>query len=380
MPRFVCDRCRFEETRPADQEPWICPSCGWARWSNEKGDDGRRSPAVGSPGRAHGAGGSGVGAGEGPPGVEVEPLEIHREFEGVRLEEPGGVAVGPAGEVVIVDSGNQRIIRLDGDEVLTTGLEGELPDGARPLAAAFDPRGKIRVATNCSRAGAYREDSERILVLDRELEVLGSFGERAVPMPPGNLGPGPMGTFNHPVAVAVAGDGRTYVAEATGGRVQVFAPVEIEDGTVRTEVVNWWGEYDIDLDLVRTGTEPGVWSDISDMTLEGDEVVVLDGFAPCAHVFDLEGEPRGLWRLADDDLTSFSTLAFLPSGHLVVIEKDRNRMHVRDPRKGVVAVSGGPGMKPGQFLSPEGMAAGDDGIVYVADTGNHRVQVLRVEA
>jgi DNA-binding beta-propeller fold protein YncE len=37
---------------------------------------------------------------------------------------------------------------------------------------------------------------------------------------------------------------------------------------------------------------------------------------------------------------------------------------------------GGPGSQPGQFRAPSGIVVGPRGEIYVADTGNHRVQVL----
>jgi DNA-binding beta-propeller fold protein YncE len=40
------------------------------------------------------------------------------------------------------------------------------------------------------------------------------------------------------------------------------------------------------------------------------------------------------------------------------------------------AVIGGPGDGPGQFQEPEALAVDRDGRMYVADTGNHRLQFL----
>lgn len=382
MSQFVCDRCGFEETRPADHEPWICPSCGWTRWAEEAADESSPSPGrgagQGSARRDHRRPASKAETRAASPRVEV--LDIHRQFDGVELDGPAGVAVGPSGEILILDSGNRRLVRLDEDEILTVSLEGELDEGIRPVAAVLDSQGRSYVATDCSGSGWYGEDSERVLVLGPELEVLGSFGKRPVPMPTGNVGPGPMGTLNHPVAVAVADDGTIYVAEDAGARVQVFEPLEVEGGTVRTEAVNWWGQHDLGFGASQSGSQPGVWSAINDMTLEDDEIMVLDGMVPCVHVFDLGGEPRGLWRIGDDDLTAFSTFGLLPSGRLLAIEENTNRMVLQDRGSGAAATFGGSGMKPGQFLAPEGMAVCDDGTVWVADTGNHRVQVLRVEA
>jgi len=29
---FQCDQCSYEEWRPEEQEPWLCPVCGNMRW------------------------------------------------------------------------------------------------------------------------------------------------------------------------------------------------------------------------------------------------------------------------------------------------------------------------------------------------------------
>lgn len=42
-----------------------------------------------------------------------------------------------------------------------------------------------------------------------------------------------------------------------------------------------------------------------------------------------------------------------------------------------VRAIGGKGARPGQFDSPQGIAMDSHGMVYVADTGNHRVQIIR---
>jgi tripartite motif-containing protein 71 len=45
----------------------------------------------------------------------------------------------------------------------------------------------------------------------------------------------------------------------------------------------------------------------------------------------------------------------------------------------VLARWGGAGAGPGQFVEPVGLAADPSGRIYVADTGNHRVQVFDAE-
>lgn len=70
-------------------------------------------------------------------------------------------------------------------------------------------------------------------------------------------------------------------------------------------------------------------------------------------------------------------------GRLYVAETGGSRIQIMDvvaaPDVASIAVLGSSGSGPGQFRAPQGVApALDDGIIYVADTYNNRVQKLRV--
>jgi DNA-binding beta-propeller fold protein YncE len=52
----------------------------------------------------------------------------------------------------------------------------------------------------------------KVLMFDPEHKLLGDFG---------SMGAG-LGQFYHPTAIAASGDGKVYVAQGYGGRVQVF--------------------------------------------------------------------------------------------------------------------------------------------------------------
>ena len=94
-------------------------------------------------------------------------------------------------------------------------------------------------------------------------------------------------------------------------------------------------------------------------------------FGPFAGALENLGEP--------------SDCAFGPDGRLYVLERTANRVSIFT----VTAVEGAPaltfsaagtfgsfGSGPGEFRFPEGIAVGEDGVVAVADTGNHRVQLF----
>ncbi|MGH2541873.1 MAG: hypothetical protein ACRDIB_03695, partial [Ardenticatenaceae bacterium] len=67
-----------------------------------------------------------------------------------------------------------------------------------------------------------------------------------------------------------------------------------------------------------------------------------------------------------------------PSGvrNLVVADTGNHRIRVMRPDGSLVSEFGGFGAESGQFNEPWGVAAAPDGTIYVADTWNHRVQHL----
>lgn len=78
---------------------------------------------------------------------------------------------------------------------------------------------------------------------------------------------------------------------------------------------------------------------------------------------------------AHNDLRGASAAAFDDDDRLWVAESGRDRL-ISVARDGTRRAHGARGSELGRFLRPGGLACGPDGRVYVADTGNHRVQVL----
>jgi DNA-binding beta-propeller fold protein YncE len=66
-----------------------------------------------------------------------------------------------------------------------------------------------------------------------------------------------------------------------------------------------------------------------------------------------------------------------PDGLIYVADAENDRIQVVDGAGRVVAAWGSKGAAPGQFSYPIGIAADAAGNVYVADFGNDRVQKFR---
>ncbi len=78
----------------------------------------------------------------------------------------------------------------------------------------------------------------------------------------------------------------------------------------------------------------------------------------------------------DGQLNAPRNLAVGPDGSIYVADSGNHRVQVFDAAGNYLLQWGSEGAGPGQFSEPWGIAVGPDGRVYVADTWNHRVQIF----
>ncbi len=76
----------------------------------------------------------------------------------------------------------------------------------------------------------------------------------------------------------------------------------------------------------------------------------------------------------DGQFTTPRNVAVGPDGLIYVADSGNHRIQVLDQNGQFLLKWGSEGSKPSQFSEPWGLAVADDGTVYVADTWNHRVQ------
>ena len=150
------------------------------------------------------------------PRHQVQPPKANTSASGARpapaigeFNGPSGLAIDSQGNMVVVDSKNNRVQKytLDGASFISSfGSEGS-GDGQfnMPWGIAIDKDDNVYIAD-------WRND--RIQVFNSAGEWQQSIGES---------GDG-VGQFNRPNGVAVDADGDIYVADWMNNRVQVFAP------------------------------------------------------------------------------------------------------------------------------------------------------------
>ncbi len=217
---------------------------------------------------------------------------------------PTGMAIDPAdGETLwVADTHYQKILHYDRDGNLLSRW-GE--DGIEPGQMIFptdvcpDPDGETVWVTE------YGLRS-RIMQFTRDGEFLREWGS----------GVYEYSDLQRPMAMAIAADGRIFVADAGNHRILEF---DRDKGPVSS-----WGE---------AGEEPG----------------------QLKYPYDI---------------------AFAPDGTLYVCEYGTSRVSRFTADGEFLGVWGGPGHDPGRLYSPWGVAVSPGGSVAIADTNNGRIQIV----
>jgi len=214
-----------------------------------------------------------------------------------------------------------------------------------PFDVAFDSTGRLLITDS---------PGYRVVGIDRSKGTLSTFGR------PGSV----IGRFNYPRGIAVGPDELVYVVDSNNCRVQCFS--------VTGEVKRVFGS--IGSIGGTMATPQGIHVDEKGRVLVADtrnhRVQIFEQFELTGVLGDL-GDANDQFRLPTACVTRGDEILVLDSKHGLV-KVFGNDLQFRSS-------FGGIGSAPGQLNMPQGMALGPNGSAWVADTGNHRVQVFSAE-
>ena len=185
----------------------------------------------------------------------------------------------------------------------------------------------------------------------------------------GGLGSG-NGLFNYPYGIALDGSGNIFVQDNLNAKIQKF------DSSGK--FVTQFGSY---------GTGSGQFKSLSGIAIDSTgNIYVLDSGNSDVQKFDNNGkwitsfgsagsnkfDPLGSSTAAKFDAPR--GIAVDKSGHVYVADTGNSRVQKFDSSGNYILSFGSPGTLPGQFDSPNSVAADSLGNVYVLDSGNDRIE------
>jgi DNA-binding beta-propeller fold protein YncE len=222
-----------------------------------------------------------------------------------QFQEPWGIAVADDGRVYVTDTWNHRIQVFDADGTFldTWGTYGQTSNAAGllygPRDIAIDESGRVFVTDT---------GNKRVMVYDQNGGFLHQFGE---------AGAGP-GQFEEPVGIAVNGDGNIYVVDTWNQRVQVF------DGDYiflrEWPVQAWYGESVVNKPYIAVDGE--------------NRVYVTDPEGYRVAVYSNEGELLATFGRYGYDDTSFTLPTGIDvdaDGTICVTDTDNHRVMKFEP-------------------------------------------------
>lgn len=277
----------------------------------------------------------------------VDAIASFVEEHQAAMDAPQSVSTDSAGRLIVADPSIHAVHVLEFRGKTSFRIQGGKDRRLQtPAGVASDPQGNI-----------YVSDTQRgmVLVYDhlgRFRHYLGKVKGEAF--------------FERPEGLAVdASASRLYVADTPRNTIAAL--------DLRGQVLGSFGD-------ARGGRRQ--FNKPTSILLRHNELFVLDSSGSRVQVFDLNGKLLRQVKIAHDDTS--------PLDHPGFAVDSRGNTYVSDELKGIVRVYnqagrllnifGRKGNKIGEFSRPSGLWADAHDRIYVADPGNHRVQVFQFRA
>lgn len=256
----------------------------------------------------------------------------------VPLKAPEGVACDDAGNLLVADTGNGRLVsfRVVGKS-LADGKEMKLAGVAYPRRLALDSKGNVLVLDGKAR---------KILRFDPAGAPQGAIELKA--------GSGPLQAL--PVAFKLDAADNVYVVDAVGGRVVVFD----KGGAVVRQ-----------LDLPRGATT------LTDVHVDvAGTVYVLDGAQAAIWSVEKGGTAFKPFTASMKDKMNFPVYMTGSRGRLFVVDQNGNGIVVLGADGAYQGRQLAIGWADGYLYYPAQLCINAAGTAFVADRSNNRVQVF----
>ena len=248
------------------------------------------------------------------------------------------VAIGPNGEVIIVDNDNSSVVLLD-DKLNLLKMIGQGSGNSRLV----NPDGVAVIDNFIAVSDLSSHQVKKYSLQGEFLSVIGCYGSKN-------------SQFNTPRGLAFNNNKLLYVVDWYNYRVQVFQQ-----------------DDQFNFSFGSRGSNPGQFQYPVRIAIDhNNNVLVTDYHANCIVMFTQSGEFM-------QTINSYKPWAITisPTGYLLIDhDRDDNVIRVLSPTYYCIKQFGKKGSEKGNFFYIQGMAIDLSGTIYVAELGNRRLQII----
>ena len=255
-----------------------------------------------------------------------------------------GVAIDKSGLIIIAEYYEHRIsIYSSGKRIRSFGQEGSAPGQFKfPHGVAVDRAGNIL---------AVDSKNHRIQYFTANGKFITSVGTK---------GDKPL-QFSSPVGIGVSPSEKVYICDSGNNRIQILNP----DLTYSSS-------------FGRKGSSDGQFLNPWDVTFDSrGNVYIADSENHCIQVFTEDGRFQrkfGTKGGRNGELNWPASVA-IDDDVVYVVEQSNHRISLFTSEGHFLRSFGSQGKRLGQFNNPYGMAVDKNGLVYISDSGNQRLQI-----
>ena len=270
--------------------------------------------------------------------TEQDCDKIVTHYEGNEFGRLNDVAVGPNGEVVMVEYGNRRIVVLNEKLNLLKIIDQESGD-----SLLANPNG-VAVCDNAIAVSDYGSHQVKKYSWQGELlSDIGCYGHKD-------------GQFKYPRGLVFNDNKLLYVVDGENFRIQAFR----QDDTFAFAFgskESGPGQFHCP---VRIAIDPR------------NNVLVTDISANCIQVFTHDGQFIQTVECCDPWAIAISPTGYLITGH----HGGDHKIRVWSPTYQLIKQFGKKGSEQGEFYGVIGMAIDTFGVIYIVEYFNKRLQVI----
>jgi sugar lactone lactonase YvrE len=317
------------------------------------------------------------------------------ESEEVELAPPHHLAIDPKGNIYITEMGSNRILKMDvTTEKLTViagvitapgyagdGGPGTQASAMNPHSVAVDAEGNVYIADTLNNR------IRKVAAATGEITTIAGNGKIDFA---GDGGPATKASLAFPSGISAGSDGTLYFADSGNRVIRKITPAGIiltvagragrtgfsGDGSQATSATL---DFPIGVAVDATGT----------LYIADSGSQRIRKVSPAGIMTTVAG--NGYCCFSGDGRTATNADLSLPyditadrSGNLYIVDRDSQRILRVDGKNGVMTTvagngilgysgDGGPALKA-SLANPMGVAIGQDGSLFIAEQGNHRIR------